>query len=193
MKSIKDNIMGEINIKNSRFITYLYRVNSIEEIDDYLGFIRNKHKDSTHCCYAYILNGLNKASDDGEPSNTAGLPILQVLKNKDLNYILAIVVRYFGGIKLGAGGLVRAYTKSITSTLELTSIINLIEGYNLDIIFDYSNIKNIDYIFKDYTINSKVFGDKIIYNLDIDLIKYDSIKELDYIQIDNIKSKYIEK
>lgn len=169
MKTIKENITSEIIIKNSRFICFLYKVNSLEDINNILNSIKKEHKDATHCCYAYILNELKKSSDDGEPGGTAGIPILKVLENNNLNYILAIVIRYFGGIKLGAGGLVRAYTKSVTNTITEDNLVSLIKGYNLDITFDYNNIKEIDYLLKDIKINNKTFDTVITYNIDIDL------------------------
>lgn len=176
MHSIKNNIHNEIIIKNSRFICYLYKIKDITEVSNHLNNIKQIEKDATHYCYAYILNDIKKSSDDGEPSGTAGIPILKVLENNDLNNILAIVIRYFGGIKLGAGGLVRAYTKSVTNTLSLDNIINLTKGYNIDIEFNYNQIKEIDYILKDITINNKQFNNTIAYNIDIPISFLETIK-----------------
>ena len=167
MQTIKNNANNEIIIKNSRFICYLYKIKDTDNINIYLNDIKEKHKDATHYCYAYILDNIKKSSDDGEPSGTAGVPILKVLENNNLNNILAIVIRYFGGIKLGAGGLVRAYTKSVTNTLSNDNLVNLIKGYNIDIEFDYNKIKEIDYLLKDITINNKTFDTTIKYNIDI--------------------------
>ena len=113
MYSIKETTKNTIEIKKSKFITILYRINNVEEVNTILYKVSSKYSDATHVCYAYILNNIEKCSDNGEPSGTAGLPILNVLKKKNLTNILAIVIRYFGGIKLGAGGLVRAYSNSI--------------------------------------------------------------------------------
>ena len=124
MQTIKNNTQNEIIIKNSKFICYQYKVKDLDEIYNILNNIKEEHKDATHHCYAYILDNIKKSSDDGEPSRTAGFPILKVLENNNLNNILAIVIRYFGGIKLGAGGLVRAYTKSVTNTLTEDNIIS---------------------------------------------------------------------
>ena len=107
MNSVKNN-EHTIIIKNSRFICYIYKVDNIDEINKTLSETRVKYYDATHCCYAYILDNIKKESDDGEPSGTAGIPMLQVLEKNNLNHVLCIVVRYFGKIKLGAGGLVRA-------------------------------------------------------------------------------------
>ena len=110
-----------IIIQKSEFICRIYRVNSIQEVNEKLNYIRKKHYDATHNCYAYILGenqDIQKASDDGEPSKTAGAPMIDVLKKKGLTNILAIVTRYFGGILLGAGGLVRAYSSSVSECLK---------------------------------------------------------------------------
>ena len=176
MKTIKNNTNNEIIIKNSRFICHLYKIKDLNDISNYLNNIKSTYKDATHYCYAYILNDQKKSSDDGEPSGTAGFPILKVLENNNLNNILAIVIRYFGGIKLGAGGLVRAYTKSVTNTLTENNIISLTHGYNLTIEFNYNQIKEIDYLLKDITINNKEFNNTITYNIDIPINFLETIK-----------------
>lgn len=188
MQTIKNNVHNEIIIKNSRFICYLYKINNISDIHTYLTQIKDEYNDATHYCYAYILDNQKKSSDDGEPGGTAGIPILKVLENNNLTNILAIVIRYFGGIKLGAGGLVRAYTKSITNTLSKDNISILIPGYNINIEFNYAQLKEIDYLLKDIKINNKTFDTTIIYNIDIpsnfldtfinNKIQYTIIKEI---------------
>ena len=87
--------------------------------------IKNKYKDATLHCYAYIIDNIKRFSDDNEPGGTAGMPILNVLENNDLNHILCIVVRYFGGIKLGANGLVRAYSGSCNEAIDCSSVVEL--------------------------------------------------------------------
>lgn len=176
MQTIKNNTSNETIIKNSRFICYLYKIKDINDPNTILNNIKTIHKDATHYCYAYILDNIKRTSDDGEPSGTAGIPILKVLENNNLNNILVIVVRYFGGIKLGAGGLVRAYTKSVTNTLSEDNTISLIPGYNLNIEFNYNQIKEIDYLLKNITINEKVFNTKIKYNIDIPISFLETIK-----------------
>lgn len=186
MKSIKNNTNNTIIINKSKFICYLIKVDSIEYINNNLDIIKNKYKDATHHCYAYILDNIKRFSDDNEPGGTAGMPILNVLENNDLNHILCIVVRYFGGIKLGAGGLVRAYTKSVTETLLNTEIKELIKGFKITIEFDYNDTKKIDNLLKDSTIISKDFNDKIIYTFLIEENKYDLIKDLNIINKESI-------
>ena len=191
MQTIKNNTQNEIIIKNSKFICYLYKVKDINEINNILNNIKEEHKDATHHCYAYILDNIKKSSDDGEPGGTAGIPILKVLENNNLNYVLAIVVRYFGGIKLGAGGLVRAYTKSVTSTITEDNIVILIQGYNIDIEFNYNQVKEIDYLLKNITINKKEFNTNIKYNIDIPNDFLETIKK-NNITYEIIKEIYIE-
>lgn len=176
MQTIKNNTHNEIIIKNSKFITYLYKIKNINDIPILLENIKQIEKDATHYCYAYILDNIKKAEDDGEPSGTAGIPILKVLENNNLNNILAIVVRYFGGIKLGANGLIRAYTKSTTNTLSKDNIIELTKGYNINIEFNYNQIKEIDYLLKDININNKEFNTTIKYNIDIPISFLETIK-----------------
>lgn len=112
---------SEKTIERSRFLTYSAHVESEEEARAFLAEIRSMHTLATHCCYAFIADksgNLQRFSDDGEPQGTAGVPILEVLKNKKLYETAVAVVRYFGGIKLGAGGLVRAYSSSAAENLD---------------------------------------------------------------------------
>ena len=167
MNTIKDNSKYELIIKNSKFITLIYKINDQKDISIYLNKVKEEYKDATHYCYAYILNNIKKSSDDGEPSGTAGIPILKVLEMSNLTNILVIVVRYFGGIKLGANGLIRAYTKSTANAIKENTIIELTEGISLDITFPYNKQKEIDYLLKDIKINNKEYNDNITYNIDI--------------------------
>ena len=167
MNTIKETTEKTLIIKNSRFITIIYNINDINDIDKYLNLIKDKYKDATHYCYAYILPNNIKCSDDGEPSGTAGKPILDVLTKHNLNFVLAIVVRYFGGIKLGAGGLIRAYSKCISSCLNNTELTKLIPGKNIDIYFTYKDINDIDLLLTNCHINNKDYQDIINYNVNI--------------------------
>lgn len=112
-----------IIIEKSRFICYMKRIRSEEEYREYLTSIRKKHYDATHVCSAMICDNIQRSSDDGEPSGTAGAPILNVLKKNDLNQMCALVVRYFGGVKLGAGGLIRAYTSAVSECVKKAVIV----------------------------------------------------------------------
>ena len=123
MKTIIGNIENIIEIKKSKFLSFAYSVGSEDEVDKILDNLRAEHRSANHVTYAYVLfsPSVEKCSDDGEPSGTAGKPILENIKRKGLQNILVVVVRYFGGIKLGAGGLVRAYSNSAKEVLEIGS------------------------------------------------------------------------
>ena len=175
MRSIKEEVHDEIVIKNSRFICYLFPIES-KSIDSYLEQIKIMYPKATHYCYAYIIDEIEHSSDDGEPGGTAGLPILNVLKKEELNHVLAIVVRYYGGIKLGAGGLVRAYTKSVTETLKNTSYIDLIDGYKICLVFSYDEEKNIQYLLHKTHIISKEYLDNVTYICYVDQELFDKLK-----------------
>ena len=189
MKSIKENITNEIVINKSRFITTLIKIDNIDEIKSTLENIQKTYKDATHYCYAYIINNKEKCSDNGEPSGTAGLPILNVLKQNNLTNILCIVIRYFGGIKLGAGGLIRAYSTSTSEALNKTKIVNLINGYNLTIEFPYENLKQINYLLKNIDIK-KDYQTNITYNFNIEENKFKQI-ENELTKLCHIKTKKI--
>ena len=190
MYSIKEKIENTIIINKSKFITKLYKVNNIDEINSILNNLKTEYKDATHICYGYIVNNQEKCSDDNEPSGTAGIPILNILKKKKLNNILAVVIRYFGGIKLGAGGLLRAYSNSVSEALEKANIIELVEGYQIEIEFNYDNLKLIDYMLTDIKIIKKEFNDTIIYNFYINSNETNIINELEKIVIHlSIKEK----
>ena len=125
MKTINGNFESTYIINKSKFISFAYPVDSEEACKVFLEEISNQYPDATHICFAYLLTSprIEKCSDNGEPSGTAGKPILEVIKKKKLENVLCIVVRYFGGKKLGAGGLVRAYTTSANDVLEMAEVI----------------------------------------------------------------------
>ena len=120
-KSLKDFAKFETEILKSKFIGFCAPIKNEEEAVKFLNELSSSYKDATHICYAYIADSIGNVirfSDDGEPSGTAGLPILDCIKNKNLKCVVVAVVRYFGGIKLGAGGLVRAYSKTCARVIE---------------------------------------------------------------------------
>lgn len=161
MKTIKNNFSSTIIVEKSTFITELIKLNDVSLVKEELLKIREKYKDATHYCYAYIIDENKKSSDDGEPGGTAGVPMMEVLNKFELNYILCIVIRYFGGIKLGAGGLVRTYRKSVAETLKKVDIIELIDGYNLTIEVAYNRQNELEHLLtKNY---SKKYQEKVIY------------------------------
>lgn len=126
MKSIDKVYCSEYLIQKSKFYSYAYPVFNEEECKDILNNLKKKYSDATHICFAYVLSSprVERCSDDGEPAGTAGKPIIELIKKKKLENVLIAVIRYFGGIKLGAGGLVRAYTNSANLSLNKCQIVN---------------------------------------------------------------------
>lgn len=124
--TIKEFGTHEIIIQKSRFIAHVNRATTEKEAQDFIQEIKKKHWDATHNCSAYMIgqhNEIQKANDDGEPSGTAGVPMLEVLKKRDLKDTVVVVTRYFGGIKLGAGGLIRAYGKSTSEGINEVGVV----------------------------------------------------------------------
>ena len=189
MKTIKENITNEIVIKNSRFIALVYKL-ATDNVDEILEEVKAIYPKATHYCYGYIYNEYKKSSDDGEPTGTAGAPIINVLEKEQLNNILIIVVRYFGGIKLGAGGLIRAYTKATTEALKTANYSELEQGYKIQIEFDYPDEKQINYLLNNSTILDKKYDEKITY---IALINKDILDKLHNYNYQVLEELYIEK
>ncbi len=179
MKTITNEIVNELIINKSRFITVMIPITNKESVNTKINILKSIYKGATHYCFAYIIDSKEKCEDDGEPSRTAGLPILNILKNNDLTNILCVVIRYFGGIKLGAGGLIRAYSTSAKEALKKAKIGYIEKGYEIDIEFefDYDKMKKIDYFFKDIN-TKKTFDEKIIYTLKVSEKNYDNIKDI---------------
>ena len=162
MKTIKNTFVNEIVINKSIFITTIFRVNSIEEVNEYLSQTRKKYYDATHNCYAYILGQkaeIQKASDDGEPQKTAGMPMLDVLKKREMTNILAITTRYFGGILLGAGGLIRAYSTSVSEALNKIDIYAYLDYEKISVSVSYPTYNIIEGYLKKYTIFDTQYSD----------------------------------
>ena len=177
MYSIDKKYINEIIIEKSKFICILYPINNIDEIKQILENITNEYKAATHYCYAYITGNAQKYSDDGEPSGTAGAPMLNVLKNKNLENILAIVIRYFGGIKLGSGGLVRAYTRAVSDCINVSNIIKKELGLILNLSVTYENLNLLYNIIDEKNIIEKTFDENISLNIKISIENYELIKD----------------
>ena len=177
MYTIKEEAEKELIINKSKFISKAYFVNDKEDALQILDNLNSEYKDATHICYAYRVDNNIKYSDDGEPNNTAGLPIYNVIDKNNLNHVLIVVIRYFGGIKLGAGGLTRAYSNSASLVIN-DNITELIEGYIIQIILDYNYIKDVEYVLKDIKIQSKNFDEDITITFTLPIEKLDVIKEM---------------
>lgn len=178
MNVIKDNSEYEEIVKKSKFISFLYFVKSIDEVNNYLNELKAKYKDASHICYAYIVDNNVKYNDDKEPSKTAGFPILNVLKNNDLNYVLAVVVRYFGGIKLGSGNLLRTYLNVTNENLKKTGIKEYKLKKEYIIICNYDNVNYVNNVLKNEDIVNKTFDNFITYEILIDNENIIKIKDL---------------
>lgn len=190
MLSIKNNDKYEEIIKNSKFISLIYRVYNKEEVTNYLEKVQKLYPNATHYCFAYIIDNDIKSSDDGEPSKTAGLPILKQIEGHNLNYTLIIVIRYFGGIKLGTGLLTRTYSKMAKEVIKKDNIISLVKGYDITVTFNYNDLKDINYILNNSIIISKDFDNNITYHT---YVTSDTLNKLSKYQININKEIYIEK
>lgn len=165
MYTIKKSFDYELIIKNSRFIASIHPIREKSEVEKILKEIQQKYPKATHYTYAYRTKEAERSSDDGEPGGTAGMPILNVLQKQEMTNILVVVIRYFGGIKLGAGGLVRAYSKTCKEALENAQIIELIPAKKIIITTDYNKGKELDYILKNAKILNKSFEETITYSV----------------------------
>lgn len=145
--TIKSYGSHEKIIQKSRFITYVNRAENEQEAIDFIQKIKKKHYDATHNCSAYIIgkhDEIQKANDDGEPSGTAGVPMLEVLKKRKLKNVVVVVTRYFGGIKLGAGGLTRAYSSATSEGIDAVGVVKRTLMQVMVATFDYSFIGKIE-------------------------------------------------
>lgn len=149
---LKSEETNTIVIEKSKFITYLKRVKSEEEFKDYLSLIRKKHYDCSHVCSGFICHNIKRSNDDGEPSGTAGAPILNVLEKSNVDEICALVVRYFGGTKLGTGGLIRAYSNSVLECLNKSTLIDEIVYPKYELKLTYEMANKIEHFIKTQTV-----------------------------------------
>ena len=168
MYRIKEDHEEQMEIKKSRFITYLHRTESEADAKAFLTAIRRLHPDATHHCYAFIIgehNEIKRSNDDGEPAGTAGVPMLECLDRNHMQDIIAITVRYFGGIKLGAGGLIRAYSKSVSHALSTAQITQKQCMEKYEIRFSYDLIGRIDYYFREHCLEilDKAYDEEVCY------------------------------
>lgn len=164
--TIKANGNNELIIKKSRFITTLVRTNTVQEAEKAIIETTKKYRDATHNTFAYTI-GLNdehvKASDNGEPAGTAGVPELKALQLMSIKNVTAIVTRYFGGTKLGAGGLIRAYSNSVTKGIEAIGVVKCVLQQELIFHVDYKRLDEVNHFLS----QAEIFVKKVEYGIDI--------------------------
>ena len=167
MKTIKNAVQSEINVKKSQFICSLVPTRTKKESKEIIQKLNQQYADATHNCTAYITSDGEGFDDDGEPGGTAGKPMINVLRKNELHNVTAVVTRYFGGIKLGAGGLVRAYSKSVMEAIGEAEILEIEEYEVYTITFEYSEIKMADTEVRNNSLEviDKDYSDKVSYDI----------------------------
>lgn len=179
--TIKENSYDEFVEKKSTFITHLIRVTSEEEAREFIQKMKKKHYDATHVCSCYVVgdnNEITRANDDGEPSGTAGAPMLDVLVKNEIKNVCATVIRYFGGTKLGTGGLVRAYGGGVINALRNATLVERKDALEIRLELDYSLNGKIEYEIEktNFIVNNLEYTDKIIYTIYVMEEDYDSFQ-----------------
>ncbi len=180
-KTIKFDNYEEIVEKKSRFIANLIHIENEEKATEEIRKIRKKYHDARHNCYAYrVLDGnsiIQRSSDDGEPSGTAGAPMLSILEKNNFVNVLVVVTRYFGGVLLGTGGLVKAYTEATMKALENNEIVEIERGYEVKFILPYSEVQRLEYIFKnnDIYIIKKEYLENVNILAEVSMKNYEKI------------------
>ena len=203
--TIQNNVQAEIVEKKSKFIANLFYIESIEEAEEIIKKTKKRYFDARHNCIAYrvIENNqiLERFSDDGEPSGTAGAPMLNILQKNEYVNILIIVTRYFGGILLGTGGLVRAYSDSLLLAIEKSIKIQKKLGAQLEVKLEYSELENFKYYCKNNEINivETKYEEKIVCKIELEKDKKEKItkdfktKKIKILEYQDICKKYITK
>lgn len=181
--TIKTNGNHELTIKKSRFIATLTRTKTVSEAEKAIAAITKKYHDATHNTFAYTI-GLNddhvKASDNGEPSGTAGVPELKALQLMKLKNITVVVTRYFGGIKLGAGGLIRAYSNSVTQGVEAIGVVKRVLQQGVNFHISYNHFDQVQHYLK----QKQIFVDKIDYGVDVSVTVFIDENKLTELETD---------
>lgn len=180
--TIAHNGSHELVIKKSRFIATLKRVSSNDEAEQFIAETSKQYHDATHNTYAYTI-GKNdefvKASDNGEPSGTAGVPELKALQLNQVKNVAVVVTRYFGGIKLGAGGLIRAYSNSVSEAIKSIGIVKNVLQQELRFTIAYKDIDKVNYYLEQHQIfvNNREFNQAVTFSIFIDLAEVENIKQ----------------
>lgn len=180
--TIKNEGSNQIIIQKSRFIGYVKRVETEEKAQTFIQEIKKKHHDANHNCSAYIIgeyDQIQKANDDGEPSGTAGVPILEVLKKQKLKDTVIVVTRYFGGIKLGAGGLIRAYGGSASDVIKATGVVERQLMQGMFITVDYGLLGKLENVFRtsEHVLSKIDYSEQVIFNMYVKTEKVQEFKD----------------
>lgn len=204
-KTIKNEVEEELVEKKSKFIANVYYVETIKDAEEKLNFIKKKYNDARHHCYAYRIfedgSIIQKSSDDGEPSGTAGSPMLNILSKNQISNIIVIVTRYFGGILLGTGGLVRAYSDVTSNALKKANIVSMEPGYEIEVVLTYSELENFKYFCRQN--NAYIVKEEYLENIKLVLECSKEVREKiqqkninsnqNLLEMRIIRKKYIEK
>lgn len=203
--TIYSDVQSEITEKKSKFIANMYKVESVEQAEEKIKNIKKKYFDAKHHCIAYRVQDnnqiLEKFSDDGEPSGTAGAPMLTILQKNNLCNVVVIVTRYFGGILLGTGGLVRAYSDVTINAIKESILVEKVEGVQIKLKTEYANLE----IFKYYCKKNNIkiiktdYQEEILIKIELEKDKKNIFfkdienKKIKNIEIIEIEERYIEK
>lgn len=183
MYRLKEDHVETLEIKKSRFLCYLHKCFTEEDAKAFILQIKKQHPNANHHCYAFLMgsqNELQRSNDDGEPSGTAGLPTLECLMHRELSDVVAVTVRYFGGIKLGAGGLIRAYSKSVANALDHAILTQKQKRLIYQLSFSYDLIGKLDHYFRqnEITVLEKTYEESVTYTYQCLTAIDDDIAEL---------------
>ncbi|WP_395321272.1 YigZ family protein [Levilactobacillus parabrevis] len=172
----------DLEIKKSRFITDIARVATEDEAKAFLATVSAREPKANHHCWAYVLgehDEIQRESDNGEPSGTAGVPILTVLQRNQLHNVIAVVTRYFGGIKLGAGGLIRAYSNATSTAIEAVGVVKRVRQRALTLAVDYANYDRLNHYLSEEKITTldTAYTDAVAVTIAVDLDKVDATQQ----------------
>ncbi len=164
MFNVKEKVVSLIEIKKSRFYCILLPIDDDNKIKDELLEIKKEYPGARHYCYGAVIGDITRSNDDGEPASTAGRPILETLLNNELDNVLAVVVRYFGGTLLGTAGLIRAYSQATSEAIKMATLTIPTTVYNYKVTADYNLISNLEYLLNNRaTITDRAYGEKVTY------------------------------
>lgn len=193
--TIKDEISTQFEEKKSLFIGHIKRVYEEEEAKKFIDKIRSEQKEARHNVYAYVIGenmGIQRYSDDGEPQGTGGIPVLEVIKKNGITDVAIVVTRYFGGILLGKGGLVRAYSKAAAMAVDEGSIVEKVKGSVLEIFIEYDMLGKVQYLFEQnlWHIENVEYTDKVKIIMYCDVSKLKTV-ESSVIEVTNGKCEVV--